>query len=155
TFVRAAGFLCHVGGEKKFASDEVAAILRRAIEKQSAAGDMTRADLEQTAREMGVTPETLEESILEEHIETEVRKKLAQKREERQKGATIALAMVAGVAIVIGLSLAIAGAGLWALFPAAILAMVALPLALVMRAGDDPAEAERLRTKLLEQVRRE
>src|SRR5262249_37003342 len=58
---------------RRYTNDEVEGILRRALERQSASGSMTHEELVETAREVGVSPEDLEASIVDEEIEREVR----------------------------------------------------------------------------------
>lgn len=70
---------------KRYTNDEVAAILRRAIERQSSSGEMTHDELVATAREIGVSPEDLEGAIVEEEIEREVRSDITRERERSKR----------------------------------------------------------------------
>lgn len=53
-------------GQQRFHVEEVEAILRRALKKRVVEGDITRGDLAETARELGISESELEDAIREE-----------------------------------------------------------------------------------------
>lgn len=145
--------------ERTYTSDQVAAILSRAIDRQSAAGSITHKDLAETAREMGVSPEHLEEAIVDEEVDRTLREEREAKRRKRVRGFWMGLATyVVTNAFLIAINLMAEGV-LW--FPWVLFGwglMLALQGLRAFTPKEDPAETDRrrahLKAKLLAERRR-
>lgn len=102
---------------RRYSHDEVSAILEKALQHQGGAGGITREELAETARELGIDPTRLEEAITDHEMNAGIEQareqwKLRRKRKffEHLRSYIIVNAILIGINVV-------SGDFFWAIFP--------------------------------------
>lgn len=81
---------------RRFTTEEVSAIVRRGLEQQGSAGDISYAELEEIALQSGISAQTLQQVLAEEDKHREQRR-VRTKRRQRRRAAFYRHALVYGL----------------------------------------------------------